>query len=147
MGFFFLFLRDIHTFAHLSILSGCCYRYPRRAQWGGEGNSRGRMRRRSKWGGEPADEESGRRASEMHCGMINRLVLVVRLSKERMWMRWKEGKMTEEKPENRLPTCHQRLVVSRTHSSHQYLNLMSQASLNGSCILPTLSHSHWKSML
>lgn len=26
--FFFLFLRDIHTFAHLSVLSGCCYRYP-----------------------------------------------------------------------------------------------------------------------
>lgn len=62
--FIIIFPRDVRTFAHLNVLSGCCYRYPRRAQRGGEGTNWEKVRRRSKWGGDAAEKESDSQEAE-----------------------------------------------------------------------------------
>lgn len=122
-GVFFLFLRDVNTFAHLNVLSGCCYRYPRRAQWvrgirqqPGKSEKKKKMRRRSsRW----------RVRKKREWTTIIQLVVI--LSKERMWKRWKERKMTGEEQENELATCHQSLVVSYTHAlTHPLIPSISQ---------------------
>lgn len=83
--FIYFFLRDVHTFAHLNVLSGCCYRYPHRAQWGGESSNWEKVRK-SKWGGDAAEKEGESAYTEWNGENTKRgtiIHLVVSLSRVR----------------------------------------------------------------
>lgn len=151
--FLFFFLRDVHTFAHLNVLSGCCYRYPGKAQWGGEGSNweksekKKQMRMRcSRKSTESGSRESLERVKQCRRGMgDNNPAGSEFIKSERRCEKWKEGMMTGEEQENELSTCQcikalscHILTRSHTHSSPQCLNLMSQVPLNGSCM-----HQHY----
>ncbi len=148
VGFWVFFLRAVHTFAHLNVLSGCCYRYPRRAQWGGEGSNWEKVRRRSKWGGDAAEKRPSQEAERAKREWDSEDTDPAGrefIKSERMCEKWKEGMMAGEEQENELSTCQRIkalschiLTRSHTHSSPQCLNLMSQVPLNGSCI-----HQHY----
>lgn len=143
--FYFIsfFLRDVHTFAHLNVLSGCCYRYPHRTQWGGESSNWEKVRK-SKWGGDAAEKEGESAYTEWNGENTKRgtiIHLVVSLSRVRECApSEKEGMMIGEERENELSTC-QRIkasschILTRSHThSPQCLNLMSQEPLSGSRI-------------
>lgn len=120
---FFLIPTDVHTFAHLNVLSGCCYRYPRGAHWDTGGNNGEKVRRKSKWGGnagrketESGSEENVERERNGAGWTIIQLVVSLLRMRERV-RRKKEGKDDRGRAGEwaLYLSAHQSLVMSSTH--------------------------------
>lgn len=136
-----------NTFAHLKVLSCCCYTYPPRSSVRGRQQPLRSSQEKQRRSPLPWKRVCGERENAGNLPKQSPS-LVATLSKDRTWKKWEEGEMRGKvEIEPTVPVIKALsclgLSGSHAHSSQLYFSLMSQVSVSGSCKLVALSHPYY----